>query len=88
MDYQVIQSNEIVWCPGDDRHILVVKKNSDIIGLNWCQGDEIEFFIKHYNYIDHDLTNFYNSVSMHLSGTTELDRINQAIWAFFEYKDA
>ena len=88
MDYQVIQSNEIVWCPGDDRYILVIKENGDIVGLNWCQGDEIEYFSKRYNYIDYDLTKFYNSVSMYLGGATELDRINQAIWAFFQYKES
>jgi len=85
MKYQVIQSSAIVWCPEDDRHILIMRENDKIIGINYCQGDDIEYFIDNYSDIDHKLTNFYNATSMCLNGDSEFDRINQAIWAYFEY---
>lgn len=87
MKYQIKQSKEIVWCDQDDRYIMVMKEENEIIGLNFMQGDEFEYFVEHFMDIDHELTDFYNSVKYYLSGETELDRINQAIWAHFDYKN-
>jgi hypothetical protein len=87
MNYKIKQSKEIVWCDQDDRYIMVIKEDNEIIGLNYMQGDEFEFFTKHFDDIDRDLTDFYNSVKYYLGGETELDRVNQAIWAHFDYKN-
>ena len=87
MSYKIIESREIVWCDEDDRHILIIRSNSEVIGLNYMQGDEFDHFVKHYNDIDHELTDFYNSIKHYLSGDSELDRVNQAIWAHFDYKN-
>ena len=32
MNYKVVESSEIVWCPGDDRYILIIKENDEILG--------------------------------------------------------
>ena len=87
MTNKVIMSKEIVWCPCDDRHILIMKEYNEVIGLNYCQGDDLEHFIDHYDEIDHDLTDFYNAVRFYLGGGNEVERINQAIWAHFNYKN-
>ena len=87
MSYEIIQSKEIVWCNEDDRHILIMKEHGEIIGLNYCQGDDLEHFVELYDEIDHDLTDFYNSVKYYLGGETELDRVNQAICVHFDYKN-
>lgn len=87
MTNQVIQSKEIVWCPSDDRHILIMKEHGEIIGLNYCQGDDLELFIDQYDEIDHDLTDFYNSIQYYLIHENEVDKINAAIWAHFDYKN-
>jgi hypothetical protein len=87
MKYKIIQSKEVVFSPDDDRHILIMKEENEIIGLNYCQGDDLEYFFEHFDEIDHDLTEFYLSVKYYLTGETELDRINQAIWAHFDYKN-
>jgi hypothetical protein len=87
MSYKIIQSTEFVWSTGDDRYIMIMKENNEIIGLNYMQGDEFEDFVEHFTDIDHPLTDFYNAVKYHLSGETELDRVNQAIWAHFDYKN-
>jgi len=87
MNYKIIESREIVWCNDDDRYILIIRSNNEIIGLNFMQGDELDVFKQDFSDIDYDLTEFYNSVQYYLSGESELDRINQAIWAHFDYKN-
>jgi hypothetical protein len=51
------------------------------------QGDDLDDFKEHFSEIDTDLTDFYNAVCDRLSGATEIDRINQAIWAHFNYRN-
>ena len=87
MKNEVVFSKEIVWCHGDDRHILIMKEHDEIVGLNYCQGDDLEYFFEHFDEIDHDLTDFFHSIKYVLSGKCELSRINQAIWAHFDYKN-
>ena len=84
---KLIKSREIYWCNDDDRHVLVVRDENGIVGLNYCQGDDLEYFKENFKDIDEDLTRFYNSISCYLKGGTSIDRINQAIWAHHEYKN-
>lgn len=86
-NYNLVTSSEIYFSPGDDRHILIMKEGNEVIGLNYMQGDELELFVECYNDIDHDLTDFYNGVKYYLGGETELDRVNQAIWAYHDYSN-
>jgi hypothetical protein len=84
---RITESREIYSCSDDDRYVLVIKSNDVVVGLNYCQGDDYVYFVKNFSESDEDLTNFYNSIAHYLNGTTEIDRINQAIWAHFEYKN-
>jgi len=83
----LIKSKEIYWCDEHDRYVMIVRKSGDIAGLSYMQGDDLKCFEGNYSNIDKDLTNFYNAIKRYLNGTTELDRINQAIWAYFDYKN-
>ena len=87
MNYKVVESREIVWCPSDDRYILIIKEEDAIVGINWMQGEELDNFKERYNYVDEDFTDFFNVVEPYLvrDGTSEVDRINAAIWSFHEY---
>ena len=86
MDYKVVESREIVWCDSDDRYILIIKEDEDIIGLNYMQGDELDMFKRDFNYIDEELTDFYHSIEPYLDArNNEVGKINAAIWAHFEY---
>ena len=87
MSYKIVQSKEIVFCPDNDRHILIMKEDNEVIGLNYCQGDDLEYFIDRFDEIDHDLTDFYNSVKMYLCPDDQVNQINEAIWAHFDYKN-
>jgi len=84
---KLIKSREIHWCNHDDRHVLIVRDENGIVGLNYCQGDDLEYFEENFKDIDEDLTRFYISLDHYLNGATEIDRINQAIWAHHEYKN-
>lgn len=88
MEYTIVQSREIVWCPGDDRYILIIKENGEIIGLNYMQGDELDVFKRDFNDIDCELTDFYNAIEPYLvTRNDEVGKINAAIWAHFEFKN-
>ncbi len=87
MNNKVVESREIVWCESDDRYILIIKEDGYIVGLNFMQGDELDIFKRDFGYIDYALTDFFNAVEPYLvhNGTSEVDRINAAIWAFHCY---
>ena len=89
MNYKVVESSEIVWCPNDDRYIVIFKSNGEIVGLNYMQGDELDVFKRDFSDIDYDLTDFFNAVEPYLvhDGTSEVGRINAAIWSYFEYRN-
>ena len=80
-------SEEIVWCNSNDRHILIKKENGVIVGLNYCQGDDLEYFIDHFRDIDHELTYFYTAIQPYLRPDDEVNQINEAIWAHFNFKN-
>ena len=85
MSGKVVESREIVWCNDDDRYILIIKENDEIIGLNYMQGDELDVFKADFMYIDYDLTDFFKAIEPYLVHENEVGRINAAIWAHFEY---
>lgn len=84
---KIVRSREIYWCEGDDRYVLVIRNNNEIIGLNYMQGDEFPLFLEHYNCIDPDLTKFFKAIYPYIHGSTDLECINHAIWAHHRYKD-
>ena len=85
MQYKVVESKQIVWCEYDDRYVLIIKEDENIVGLNFMQGDELDIFKSDFNYVDAKLTDYYNAVAPYLGGSSELGRINQAIWAYHAY---
>lgn len=83
----ILKSVEIVECTDNDRLILIVRKNDQIVGLNYMQGDDLDYFCDCYSE-DPMLTVYYNTVVPYLSGKTEIDRINQAIWGYFDFSNS
>lgn len=83
----LVSSESVYWCDGHDRYVRVFKLGDVVSGINYMQGDDYELFNDDFAGIDEDLTSFYNSVQMYLCGDTEIERINQAIWAHFDYKN-
>lgn len=86
MNNKLIKSTEVYWCREHDRHILVIKEGDDVVGLNFIQGDEYDLFEKEFMTVDEDLTDFYNALAHYLNGEDEIERINQAMWAYHSYE--
>ena len=84
---RLVSSESIYWCEGDDGYIRVFQVGDGITGINFMQGDDYELFNDEYQGIDEVLTNFYDATKDYLSGDTRIERVNQAIWAWFEYKN-
>ena len=84
---KIISIESVYWCQEDDRYVRVFQLGDEITGINFMQGDDYELFNDEYQGIDEDLTNFFNATKNHLSGDTKIERINQAIWAWFEYNN-
>jgi hypothetical protein len=84
---KLISSESVYWCQSNDRYIRVFKLGDAISGINFMQGDDYELFNDEYQGIDEDLTNFFHATKNYLSGDTRIERINQAIWAWFDYKN-
>lgn len=87
MSYIKVQSEEIIFSENDDRHILIKKENDEIVGLNYCQGDDLEYFVENFMDIDHDLTDFFIAIKDNFNGFEENELINRVIWAYFQYKN-
>tara|TARA_R110000803_G_scaffold146439_2_gene212204 strand:+ start:134 stop:475 length:342 start_codon:yes stop_codon:yes gene_type:complete len=89
MSYKIMKSRDIIWCEADDRYILIERENNSIVGLNYMQGEEgVDYFEDNYGKSDDDLVDYYNAVSMYLEADNEVDKINQAIWAYAVYSDS
>lgn len=85
---KLISSESVYWSNVNDRYIRVFKLGDEISGINFMQGDDYELFNDEYQGIDEDLTKFYNAIKPYLDERNdELDDINAAIWAWFEYKN-
>lgn len=83
----LVSSESVYWCDGHDRYVRVFKLGDVVSGINYMQGDDYELLNDDFAGIDEDLTKFYNSLIDYLNGDTEIERINQAIWAHFDYKN-
>lgn len=87
MNNKLLESREVIYCPSDDRIILVIKEDDDIVGLNYMQGDDLDYFKDSFLYVDTELTDFFNAIEPYLGHDNEVDKINAAIWAHFEFRN-
>ena len=87
MNNKLLESREVIFCPSDDRIILVIKENDDIVGLNYMQGDDLDYSKHSFFCVDTELTDFFNAIEPYLVHDNEVDKINAAIWAHFEFRN-
>jgi hypothetical protein len=81
------ESRELIRSEDNDRFIYLTKTNGEIDGINFMQGDDYDQFRMYYLKKDQRLTDFFIAVFPYLRGHCEIDRVNQAIWAYFEYRN-
>lgn len=78
---------EHVWNKSNDRWVYIeYNAVSEIIGLNFMQGDEYECFKKSWCHNDQGLMEFYNLMlhmfSVEKASVTTLSFINKCMWSF------
>ena len=64
-EYELIESKTIVQCFGDDRFVYIEKTKDEITGLNYMQGDDLQYFKAHYCNVDKDLSLFYRAIHVY-----------------------
>lgn len=83
-----VESREIHYIAGSDRHILIFKKDGAVTGLNFCQGNDINYFKSHFHNPDVTLTYFYNCIeSLLLKNEDQVKSIDKVIDAYFEFSN-
>lgn len=77
------------WCEKDDRWVYIEYNNQrKIIGLNFMQGDEYEYFKATWAHNNEGLMDFYNSMvytfPIEKASVNTLEFISKVMWAFHE----
>ena len=78
---------EHVWNEKDDRWIYIeYNAQRKIIGLNFMQGDEYDYFTKKWCHNDQGLTDFYHSMlytfPIEKASVNTIEFMSKCMWAF------
>lgn len=79
---RVVRSRIEYFSQEHDRTLLVIKEDSSIVGIDFMQGDA-DYDFSESNGVPSILL-VYNASQAYLSGDDEFERVNQAIWIWFE----
>ena len=77
------------WCEKDDRWVYIeYNSQRKIIGLNFVQDNDYEYFKKSWCKSDEGLTEFYNSMlytfPIEKSSVNTLEFINKVMWSYHQ----
>jgi hypothetical protein len=79
---------EHIWYAESDRWIYIERYASGYLGLNCMQGDEYEYFKKHWCEIDRGMSEFYSTMKNDLmklrAEMSELEFIDKVMWIYLE----
>ena len=79
---------EHIWYAESDRWIYIERYTSGYLGLNCMQGDEYEYFKKHWCEIDRGMSEFYSTMKNDLmklrAEMSELEFIDKVMWIYLE----
>ena len=67
-----------------DRWIYIKEIDGEIVGLNFCQGDDYKYFKQGYLMNDNDILNTYNTLKNNFKLDDTIKNINAAIWSHVE----
>ena len=81
---------EHIWYEQSDRWIYIERYASGYLGLNCMQGDEYEYFKKHYCEIDKGMSEFYSTMKSDpialRAEMSELEFIDKVMWMYWKSK--
>ena len=78
---------EHIWSEKEDRWLYIeYNEQRKIIGLNFMQGDDYEYFKKSWCYNDQGLMEYYNSMlytfPIEKASVNTIEFINKCMWSF------
>ena len=86
MDNKKTLKVEHVWHEPCDRWIYIEYYDDQMIGLNYCQGDDYEYFKKEYCFVDKGLTEFYaimcEDYNVEKVSNTRTEFISKVMWTY------
>lgn len=88
----MITKVEHIWSEKSDRWIYIEYcKDNNIIGLNYCQGGDYDYFKKYYCQNDSELHSLYNLFASEFpiekKSISRLDFINKCLWLSCDIKE-
>ncbi len=77
-----------IWNREDDRWMYIeYNKNNQIIGLNFMQGDDYDFFKHQFTKPDENLTAYFKEVkiqfSIEFAEVSDYEFVNKCMWTYF-----
>lgn len=93
IDYTGVVRVEHRYSKEDDRWVYMeFNEHGDLRGLNYCQGDDYEFFMKYYASSDPVLLEFYNDAYSTLKtylreDISEFELINTILWLSWDARN-
>jgi len=77
------------WCEKDDRWVYIEYNNQrKIVGLNFMQGDDYQYFKLRWACNDQGLMDFYNTMvytfPIEKASVNTLEFINKVMWAYHQ----
>jgi hypothetical protein len=81
-------TKEVIFVQDSDRHIVIWRRDGEVSGINYCQGDFVEDLIKHYGTPDVELTAFFLAVVDLIRFKTDniYEQIDHAIWMHWDFQ--
>lgn len=81
-----------VRCDQNDRWIyLEFNENHEIIGINYCQCNNYEYFKRKFAYKSEELTEFYKTMvvdyNREFSKISLLEFVNKVCWTYYVFGD-
>ena len=81
-------TKEVVFVQDSDRNIVIWRRNGEVSGINYCQGDFIDDLHKFYGAPDIELTAFYLTMVDLIRIKTDdfYEGIDHAIWLHWDFQ--
>lgn len=81
-------TKEVIFVQDSDRHIVIWRKDGDVSGINYCQGDWVGDLHRYYDKPDVELTAFFLSVVDLIRFKTDniYEQIDHAIWMHWDFQ--
>lgn len=81
-------TKEVIFVQDSDRHIVIWRRNGEVSGINYCQGDFVDDLHKFYGTPDVELTAFYLTIIDLIRFKTDdfYEGIDHAIWLHWDFQ--